>query len=1185
MKSTISDFVFKKVIDLVGMGLLSTINSHVELIQGKHRLLQEKLLSECVGDEPNHLFSETVMLETPPGDMLDVFGELTEDDIKRVNANYFPFTRFATKYYGDKILIIRAQSFLRSLTNPKKTSILATLHWIAEMLQSQATTSPSFTYYAGLVNSIAISLERNLAASLMEDGEVKRRRSDSGLNLPSAKDYRKLSRSLLPDHLKSMADTVGDHLYGIAYVEGAGCRFSATDLSVSDFSKVSFFTPEEVIPESIMPSESVDHNLEMFFVLIERRRITSDLLYYRELLAFALEPNDIEASEEPPLLKRVGFSLSHIPRTLSHMFVLNFTYVAVKMLHHSGLFRDPKLVSGIDVEPYTMDSPVVLEDIPMLLERVCYGIQTFTEAKFNSLNRMKLSRDNNSRNPYPNGNLSFHPVAFVDEAGLYSVPHGLEFSDVLKRRKLLMLLGAGYITYATPTTFNAGHFKENGGGMIHKSRSSSVSCFILAMGDDSQSIGDITSEMGQISSGSGGIGVDIGQLRAQGMPVARGGKAHAASSYLGLIQTAGAIFDQGGMRPAAMVASLPVTHPDILSFLDTHRPKVSATSLHDINISPVIPNVLFEAKRRGMTTWAFLSPAFYESRKALDKKVAIGYRLWRLGDSEGLHEFDRTVGREKAATVHKIFGKLDWYAKHCEGFDILGFIERERKECKGVYNEEFANDWMWFSLLIEKDRDVFMLLTGAPEEAVKTVGLDGFLTKLVSTYPMSGKCWPAFLDNINKAYPSTHVVDGVNLCTEITIEHSSRGNGYVEFDGMSASAVCCIGNVNLSRMVKEDKDGKVSVDYVMLKYATSVMTDSLNAVLLGNTYPVSSNIPVTFTKRPIGISTYGAYDLSHILGVDFVSLSFMKTMLDISLNIQAAAHVRSKVIGKYMYALGQVKPTEETLPHFFQSGRLINEYQKSGYRIEKTRDEYASLAVGENDKLVRGFLKKLFPLANPDVVLEYVSSAMFAAVSDPSRFNMLLTTGAPTASSAMVTESRPNELPQFFFPKRKLKSQDTVMTDHYLHELFSKYKLQMSASIVASIHVNGGSVQHLKTWFSKELVGDAHAEFVKELERFRTGYEHDLLHVVAATALRQMFVDQAISMSVCLPKEATGEDVARFMFACSDAGIKTIYYPNQKVGGFEDSPIHLSESRPATAGGGEEEAQVCTLKEGCVSCQ
>lgn len=150
---------------------------------------------------------------------------------------------------------------------------------------------------------------------------------------------------------------------------------------------------------------------------------------------------------------------------------------------------------------------------------------------------------------------------------------------------------------ATPTFMNAGR----------KARGELVSCFLLNVEDDLNSIFRAANSGAQLSKRGGGVAFNLGNLRANGDPI-KGiqGAASGVIPVMKVYEDTSSYVDQLGQRAGAFAVYLSALHMDILPFLDTKRENADEKSrMKTLSIGVVIPDVLIELARKGQPVYTF----------------------------------------------------------------------------------------------------------------------------------------------------------------------------------------------------------------------------------------------------------------------------------------------------------------------------------------------------------------------------------------------------------------------------------------------------------------------------------------------------------------------------------------------------------------------------------------------------
>lgn len=96
-----------------------------------------------------------------------------------------------------------------------------------------------------------------------------------------------------------------------------------------------------------------------------------------------------------------------------------------------------------------------------------------------------------------------------------------------------------------------------------------MACQVIVVGDSLEEILDAVKVCGATFKSGGGIGLELSQLSPEGTPLryAPQGVASGPVSFMRLYNVVGDVIPEGGLRRAAMMATLNAKHPDILKFI------------------------------------------------------------------------------------------------------------------------------------------------------------------------------------------------------------------------------------------------------------------------------------------------------------------------------------------------------------------------------------------------------------------------------------------------------------------------------------------------------------------------------------------------------------------------------------------------------------------------------------------
>lgn len=150
---------------------------------------------------------------------------------------------------------------------------------------------------------------------------------------------------------------------------------------------------------------------------------------------------------------------------------------------------------------------------------------------------------------------------------------------------------------ATPSFLNAGRSR----------RGELVSCFLIQVTDDMNSIGRSINSALQLSRIGGGVGISLSNLREAGAPIK--GYAGAASGVvpvMKLFEDSFSYSNQLGQRQGAGVVYLDVFHPDILAFLSTKKENADEkVRVKTLSLGVTVPDKFYDLARNNEDMYLF----------------------------------------------------------------------------------------------------------------------------------------------------------------------------------------------------------------------------------------------------------------------------------------------------------------------------------------------------------------------------------------------------------------------------------------------------------------------------------------------------------------------------------------------------------------------------------------------------
>lgn len=191
---------------------------------------------------------------------------------------------------------------------------------------------------------------------------------------------------------------------------------------------------------------------------------------------------------------------------------------------------------------------------------------------------------------------------------------------------------SGRFQPATPTFLNAGKM----------SRGELISCFLLRLEDNMESIGRSINSALQLSKRGGGVALMLTNLRELGAPI-KGieNQSSGVIPVMKLLEDSFSYANQLGARQGAGAVYLNAHHPDILRFLDTKRENADEKiRIKTLSLGVVIPDITFELAKKNQDMYLF-SPH--------DIQNVYGVPFSEISVSEKYHEMvaDKRIRKKK----------------------------------------------------------------------------------------------------------------------------------------------------------------------------------------------------------------------------------------------------------------------------------------------------------------------------------------------------------------------------------------------------------------------------------------------------------------------------------------------------------------------------------------------------------
>jgi ribonucleoside-diphosphate reductase alpha chain len=156
---------------------------------------------------------------------------------------------------------------------------------------------------------------------------------------------------------------------------------------------------------------------------------------------------------------------------------------------------------------------------------------------------------------------------------------------------------SGRFQPATPTFLNAGK----------KQRGEFVSCFLLRVEDNMESIARAVTSSLQLSKRGGGVGLNLTNVREHGAPIKKiQNQSSGVIPVMKMLEDAFSYANQLGARQGAGAVYLNAHHPDIMKFLDTKKENADEkTRIKTLSLGVVIPDITIELAKTNEDMYLF----------------------------------------------------------------------------------------------------------------------------------------------------------------------------------------------------------------------------------------------------------------------------------------------------------------------------------------------------------------------------------------------------------------------------------------------------------------------------------------------------------------------------------------------------------------------------------------------------
>ena len=477
----------------------------------------------------------------------------------------------------------------------------------------------------------------------------------------------------------------------------------------------------------------------------------------------------------------------------------------------------------------------------------------------------------------------------------------------------------------------------------------------------------------------------------------------------------------------------------------------------------------------------------------------------------------------------------DEFMRRVQNEDVWYFFDPKEADLHDCFGSEF-------------DKKYKQLCDKAEQGLVKnyrTTPAKELWKKMLKVLFETSHPWNTFKDPCNIRYTNQHagVVHSSNLCTEITLHTKASEYKSGEKTKVGETAVCNLGSINL---VNHMKDG--DLDYNLLESSIHTAIRMLDNVTDINFYPTKEASNSNLRNRPIGLGMMGIHDILHIKNINIDSddaVKFNDKLFEFySMHAIYASSILAEERGSY-----------ETYDGSLWSGGTF------------PIDSYNNLMVYKGKQKVPEESATGKPLTGKGQTLKDWAKVR-THVNEFGMRNSNVMAIAPTATIGYINGVEQSIEPNFsvLFVYENKSGNFYITNPHFVKDMKDRGLWNPEiASFIKSIDgdlslANGNIPEDLK-------------------EKYKTAFDRDMFKLIEATAVRQKWIDQAISFNL-YNKSTSLKYLNDIYMSCWEAGLKTTYYLRNRAASKVEKSTSEDNSSPSAC-------SIEAMKNGeeCESCQ
>ena len=480
--------------------------------------------------------------------------------------------------------------------------------------------------------------------------------------------------------------------------------------------------------------------------------------------------------------------------------------------------------------------------------------------------------------------------------------------------------------------------------------------------------------------------------------------------------------------------------------------------------------------------------------------------------------------------MRRVKNEEDWYF-----FDPSEMVYEDGKTLHDYFGKDFDKRY----------QDACIAAESGEIKNFRKIAAKDLWKKMLKVLFETSHPWNTFKDPCNIRYTNQHegTVNSSNLCTEITLHTKASKYKSGEKTEIGETAVCNLGSVNL---LNHMKDG--DLDYNLLKSTIHTAIRILDNVIDINFYPTKEAENSNLKHRPIGLGMMGIHDVLHVKNIQIdsdESVEFNDGLFEFySYHSILASSNLAKEKGRYSSYDGSLW-SQGVLP--IDSYKNLMDYRKK--EVDNSISKYSKF-MGKDWKELRLSIKQN-GMRNSNVM----------AI-------------APTATIGYINGVEQSIEPNFsvLFVYENKSGNFYITNPHFVKDM--KDRGLWNSEVAALVKSCDGDLSLLNGSVPQDLK-----------EKYKTAFDRDMLKLIECTAVRQKWIDQAISFNL-YNKTTSLKYLNDIYMSCWEHGLKTTYYLRNRAASKVEKSISDTKQESNT----ETEPSACSLEamkngETCESCQ